>query len=105
MGVFRSIRQKLEKSIQALRNLKVGETYVINPDYPLAKEYEGFRGDTFQFLDQEDERLMPYKNLIERSSQVLFVGRHKRIFVIDFRAVCLPSEIKKPTEEDEDYDD
>jgi hypothetical protein len=92
---LKAIRQKFGSSVDAVNDLMVGETYVINPDSPFAKEYEGYIGDTFQFLSQEDKSLSDYKDLIKRSSQALFMGRGKRIFVIDYRAVCRPSEVKK----------
>jgi len=99
---LREIRNEVVKSIQAVRNLTVGETYVINPDSPLAKEYEGYAGDTFQFLNQDDKMLSDYQDLRRGVSQAFFIGRGGRIYIINYKAVCPLCDIQSESDSQSD---
>ena len=92
---LKKICAKIRKAAIAIKNLKVGEIYTINPKSPAAsKEYEGYIGDTFQFADQNDERLSQYQSLKKSPFHVLFIGRGKRVFIIDYRVVCRLSDVE-----------
>jgi hypothetical protein len=92
--LFREIRQRLKKAMDAIKQFQVGETYVINPDSSFKKDYQGYLGHKFKFVSQDSEELASYSDLRKSPTQVFFRGNEGQIYIIDFRAVCRLSDIE-----------
>ena len=104
--LLKKIKNKLKKTVLGINKLIVGEKYVIDPEYSKASKYNGYAEDVFRFVSPDDPMLEDYADLRVRPTQVFFIGRGNRIFVIDYEAVCLESELiqrKKKEEEENKY--
>ena len=93
LKLLKKIREKLKLTVAGIKKLSVGEIYMIDPDSDKAKDYRGYMEDTFMYINPNDTIYADYADLRHSSTQVLFVGRGNRIFVIDHEAVCLQADL------------